>query len=308
MITRGQIYRAVFVQELTGHVVDAQARFAMPANIITKREQSMRIDGASVPIKRFHTLEWPLLRECDISSLRQMCGQGWPVTCYVIGFNVHGIWAVGENLDVTDIRRGPGTMAGSMATMRSHTFDGAIYQSYNLVEGIPWACTDSYAIPTLIGSGSGAGLGSGSGDLQEWMLARIGQTGWDGPHWDPGGPGASVDFMGTLTKSGTIDPVLSWILPLQGATLEISGDENATQARFYDWSGNLLSGTITKTNGIPSASGVIPDGTWRVEFSVDEADVQPIIQITNPGPMIDPRPGIYVGSDKVQIGVPGWST
>ena len=310
MVTRGQIYRAVFVQPLTGHVVDAQARFSMPSNIITTTEKTMRVDGTSRVISRLHSLSFPLLRECDISSLRQMCGQGWPVICYVIGFNVHGVWAVAESLDVTDVRRAPASMAGSAASLRSHVFDGAIYQSYNLVEGIPWACTSSYQLPVAsgLGSGSGAGIGSGSGSLQDYILARAGQTGWDGPAWDPGGRGAEVDFVGELTKSGQIDPTLSMIMPIQGATLKISGEENATQARFYDWSGVQLPGTITKTNGIDSASGQVPDGTWRIVFSVDEAHVQPIIEITNPGPEIDPRPGIYVGPDKVQNGVPQWSS
>jgi len=310
MTARGQIHRAVFYQEQTGHVVDAHARFAMPSPIVSTSENYVTIDGAEEVISRDRTLEFQLLRECDISHLRQMKGQCWPVRCLVIGFDRHDVWAVGESLDMIDIRRGPANMAGALARLQSHVFDGAIYQSDNIIEGIPWACTSSTALPQAPAGGSGSGaapVASGSGMVDQWALLRLHQSGWVGPFWDPMAAGTSVDFSGVLDKGSNPSPNLSMVLPIQGATLLLTGGWTGSVS-YFDWSGNALPASIAKTVDINDVSGKVPDGTWSILITVLASDEQPIVRITSPGPLIDPRPGIYVGSDGVQAGIPIWSS
>ncbi len=299
MPARDGYIRAVFVQEMTGFCVDLPGMQLLAAATPQTRERTMRVGGSSRPISRRHSLALPIIRECDISALRDMCAQAWPVTCYLLGWKRHQVWAVASQMDLIDQRRGPSAMAGAAVQLRSTVFDGAIYQGENLLGGVPWQCTESTVVPGTAGSGSGADA--------DYALYREGQTGWQGPFWDPGGAGASVDFPGQLTKSGSEDPSIDLFMPIQGATLRMAPAGVAIAVFFYDWSGALISGSV-KATADASKDVLVPDGTWQITVAIDEADQQPQLLVVNAGQALDPRYGIDVGNDKVQSGVPHWTT
>jgi len=306
MPARDGYTRAIFVQEMTGHCVDVPGSMILGAATPTVSERTIDIDGVRRVVARRHVLNLPIINECHITALRRMCQQQWPVTAYLLGWKRHQVWAVAEMLDVLDERSGPGTMAGGLVRLQSNIFQGAIFQSDNLLEGYPWTCTEVLQFAEDFGSGSGA-FGSGSGSNQEFGLFRQNQTGWRGPFWDPFGRGASVDFSGTLVKSGNNDPTLTWILPIEGARIKLEGDQVALSIFYFDWTGNLL-GALIKTASADDATGTVPTGTWTIEASVDEANVQPRMLVTFTGVALDPRTGITVGDDKLQVGIPEWTT
>ena len=308
MPTRDGYARCIFVQEASGFCVDVPAHMMLLASTPKVIEKTMVVNGSSRTVARTHLLQMPIINECHISALRDMCALDEPVTMYILGMKRHQVWSVPERLDLVDARRGPASMAGAVVRLQSHAYEAGIFQSDNLLEGFPWSCASSVVRPGSASSGSGQGYGSGSGaiDNEYWFL-QPGKEDFVGPYWNPGGPSASVDFTGQLTKSGNIDPVIDWILPIQGATLTIEEVANDMTLYFYDWSGSLIS-SINKPLGTESVSVVVPDETWRIAFSIDSADVDPRVTVASAGASLEPRVGIDKLANGSWIGVPAWSS
>ena len=307
MPTRDGYARCIFVQEASGFCVDVPGHMMLLAATPTVDEQLMVVNGSSRPIARTHVLQLPIINECHISALRDMCALDEPVTVYMLGMKRHQIWSVPECLDLVDARRGSANMAGAVVRLQSHAYEAGIFQSDNILEGFPWNCASSVARAGSAASGSGTyGSGSGSVDNEFWFL-QPGKTDFVGPYWDPGGPGASTDFTGVLTKSGSIDPVLDWILPIQGATLTIEESVNDMTVYFYDWSGALIS-SANKPTGTESLNVLVPNETWRILFSVDEAGIDPRVTVASAGASLEPRVGIDKLANGSWIGVPAWSS
>jgi len=304
MPARDGYIRIIFIQEVTGMVVDIGALMAQNTASPTVDEKRMAFDGTERVLSRTRLLEVPIHRECDIQYLRIMADLEWPVTAYLFGMAVHDIWAVGELLDVQDARRGAGNMAGAIARLSSIVFDGAFGQSDNLIGNIPWECTESILIPGEAGSGSGSLFGSG--DASNWKLLETYRKGFEGPTWDPRGDGASVDVAGQLTKSAGGNPILDLVLPCQGSTLRLGGEDVLFSLLCFDWSGNLLS-SVSKTDATEQTIK-IPDGTWTIRLSVDSAGQIPEVTVDSPGRAVDPRVGLYVGDDGVVTGIPSWTS
>lgn len=298
-IARDGYNRIIFVQEVTGAVVDIDGLAALNTSTPVVNESTMFFGGTRRVISRNRVLEVPIIRECHVQFLRVMKNQGWPVTCYLFGVGVHDVWAVGELLDVQDARRGAGSFAGAIARLESRVFDGAFGQSFNLVGNIPWACTQS--IQTY-----GVGSGSGSGSGNDFKLLETYRQGYKGPAWDPRGNSASVDITGELTKSGDRDPDLDLFLPCQGATLGLGGLDVSFTLTAFDWSGNILD-QATKS-GSTDTTLKIPNKTWRLHLAVDSADQIPELTVVNPGRAVEPRMGLYVPPSGVVAGVPEWTS
>jgi len=307
MPTRDGYGRCIFVQEASGFCVDVPGHMMLLKATPEVKEKTMVVNGSSRTIARTWLLQLPIINECHISALRDMCALDEPVAVYILGLKRHQLWSVPERLDVVDVRRGPANMAGAMVRLQSHAFEAGIFQSDNILEGFPWSCTSSVVKRGSAASGSGQIFGSGSGVIDnEYWLLKPGKEDFVGPYWNPGSPDTSVDFTGELTKGDGIDPVLDWILPIQGATLTIEESANNMTLYFYDWSGSLISST-NKPSGTDSLNVVVPDETWRIVFSVDEADVDPRVTIASVGAALEPRVGIDKLANGNWIGVPAWS-
>lgn len=308
MPTRDGYYRAVFVQEATGFCVDIPGHLMLLGATPSMDEKTMSVNGSSRPVSRVYKLDLKIIDECHISALRDMCAINERVTMYIIGLKRHQVWSVPEKLDVVDRRGGSGSMAGARVHLQSHAFHAGIFQSDNILEGFPWSCTESRVIAGSAASGSGQLYGSGSGvfDNNFWLLPE-GQQDFVGPYWNPGAAGASVDISGKLTKADGIDPELDWILPIQGATITLEDADVAMTVFFHDWSGSII-GSQTKALGTDSLNVLVPDGTWRVVFSVDEADAPPRVTIASAGQSLDPRGGRDKIGVRSFVGIPEWST
>jgi type I site-specific restriction endonuclease len=60
---------------MTGFVVDVPGHNMLLSDVVKMTERTMAIDGTSRPIARNHNLDLPIINECHISSLRDMCAR-----------------------------------------------------------------------------------------------------------------------------------------------------------------------------------------------------------------------------------------
>jgi hypothetical protein len=87
----------------------------------------------------------------------------------------------------------------------------------------------------------------------------------------------------------------------------MEGDNVEFSISFYDWSGNLLA-TTTKLTTDDAKLVTVPDKTWRVVVTVESAEVQPVLRVPYAGAILQPRVGIDVRDNKVQNGIPSWTS
>lgn len=241
--------------------------------------------GTKKAIARFRRLVIPVFDEDTLKHLEVMRKEGCEIRAIAIGGGSHIVWELDSAINLVPFGGSPGQITGANLELETDIFEGSIYQSSDLLSGVPWACEDA----TLDGG----------------TYYLPGPTGYTGNRWVMAS-GQSVDEDGTLTGSGT--PQLTMHFPLQGATVQLKGAWIGSM-KTLDHSGATLSTTNKLTNGsLPTAT--IDDGTWNIQFDVTTASSAPELHVTDAGDLESNRTGDCIDcSDPTTTGTtPGWST
>lgn len=289
---RTQFGRIVFFQTRTGFCVDIGPSEALTSQGPGTTEEFLVVEGTELAISRSHFFQVPVLMAHHIEILRTMSQLGCDTRVYALAgaAGVSQVWDVPDSkLIVEDINRGPRNFGGALVTLRSSIYSGAIFQGRNLLSGIPFECTRTITVFNVDGLGCGSGFGSGgSGQGQDLALRSFNGDHFVGPYWSPDAVGASVDMSGRLTLGTASGLDLSTIFPLQGATLQFSGEFSLTWS-FYDWNSQLVSsGSHT---GLGTTDVLVPSNAWRFDINVTEASSIPNLEVVSPGLALDPRIG-----------------
>lgn len=286
---RTQYGRIVFFQPRTGFCVDIGPTQALASEGPGTTEEYLVVDGSELAISRSHFFQVPVLLAHHIETIRLMKQLGCDVRMYALAgaSGVCQVWDVPDSkIYIEDVNRGAKNFGGAKVTIRSSVFAGAIYQGRNLLQGIPFECTRTIEVFNVDGLGCGSGFGSGQG--ADLSLRSFNEDHFVGPYWSPNAAGSSVDMTGRLTLGSATSVDFSTILPLQGATLQFSG-EFSLDWMFFDWNSSLLSsGSHT---GPGSTDVLVPSNAWRFDINVTEASSIPNLEVVSPGLALDPRIG-----------------
>ena len=223
--------------------------------------------GTRKAIARQRDMIIQVFDETHVDTLRIMHKEGCEMRCIAVGDETAIVWEMDSEINFIENNDGIGGFSGGNLIFFNAVKWGSIYQSKNILAGIPWACETA------------------TDDGGTFYLP--GPDGWTGNRWQ-GASGDSVDEDGLATITGS-DLRLEMYFPMQGATINLT-NAWAGSVDYLDFSGATIS-TTTKSTKLLDSSETIPDETWKILVKVTSADSEPTIHVTNPGSMEDPRRG-----------------
>lgn len=280
-----KVDRIVVFQPRSGWVCDLGPGSALSPLYNPNEEYFRTGAGTSEAVARSRPLTIPVFDDDKITHLRKMKREGCEIRAIIIG-GTHLYWGMDSEINLVEFGGQPGAVSGANVVLNSDLFSGAVYQSNDLLSGIPWECETAETI-------------SGT-------IYFPGPKGWNGPRYVVGS-GQSTDETGTLSGSGS--PQLEIHFPLEGLQFTLGGSF-VGDMKTLDFSGNTLS-TFSKPGVSGDETGTIDDGTWKIQINVTSADGRPTLKVTDAGALVSDRVGECVDCsdlDAEAASAPAWSS
>lgn len=277
--------RIVVYQPRSGWVCDIGPNQMLQARFSADEDYFPTAAGTARAISRVRRFEIPVIDNDIAKRLDIMHKQGCEMRVIALGWSNHVIWEMDSEVNLVPFRRGARSFAGASLIFESNVFNCSVYQSEDLLGGIPWHCNDA----TLDGAN----------------YYFPGPSGYQGNRWLVSS-GDAVDAGGAFSGSGT--PSLTMHFPLEGAGLQLSGGWTGS-LKTLDHSGATLA---TYSKGISDTIDLtIDDGTWKIVVTATIAGILPLVSITSPGAIVSPRTGVCVDCTNLSAtaqSAPGWSS
>lgn len=243
--------------------------------------------GTNRAVSRTRTLEIPIMDNDKIDHIRTMWFEGCEIRVICLGWNSHIVWDLDSEINLVPYRGGPRSFTAERLVLNTDVFLGSVYQSDNIIGGVPWACTTS----TLDTSDNNYYLST--------------PAGWQGNRWQDSDTDASITSGGAFSGTGSL--TMEMYFPLEGADVQMSGDWLG-QMRTLDHSGATLT---TTAKNLSTNDATIDDGTWKIAIQVDSASEQPVLYITDPGDIASNRAGVCIDCTDLSAeagSAPSWSS
>ena len=251
--------RIVVFQPRSGWVADMVSGQFGPPSFEASEQYFETGQGRQEPVSRTRRWTIPVV-DLDVAHhLRIMQREGCEIQAIGVGFNLHTMWLSSSAVNVVPFRNRAGQLGGVNLVLENSLFETGIWQGENILSGIPWECQ--------------TGTASGSD------FVFPGPSGYDGPMWDVKGTDAEVEADGTLTVSGSGNPELEIVFPLEGATLDAT-DGWSGSIKHQDWSGATLATTFVSGSG---GNFTVYDGTWSLLLTVTSGTAAPGFTVVHPG-------------------------
>lgn len=278
--------RIVIFQPRNAWVCDLGAGSALTPRFNTSEDRFDTAAGTRKPVARSRQLVIPVFDETKLAHLRVMWKEGCEIRAILLGGGSNIVWELDSEFNLVEFGGGPGQVTGANIELETDLFSGSIYQSHDLLSGIPWDCEDA----TLSGG----------------TYYLPGPSGWLGNKWVVSS-GDTVDEFGLFVGSGA--PQLEMYFPVQGAAFTLGGTFTGN-IKTLDHSGATLTTTAKGTAGV-DVTGTIDSGTWKIQINVTTASTRPQLTITDPGSLASDRVGECVDCsdpDAVATSTPAWSS
>ena len=281
--------RIVIYQPRNGWVVDLGAgRCTAPVYNVGESYFNTGA-GTRKSVSRTREMIIQVFDETSIDILRIMHKEGCEMRAIAIGEKSFIVWNIDSEINFVEQNGGVGGFSGANLIFNTDVFSGSIYQSEDLMGGVPWEC-ETASLDT---------------DGSTYVLP--GSSGYQGDRWVVSS-GDSVDEDGLATYSGNM--TLTFIAPLEGARLNFTGTWAGT-IKTLDWSGATLA-TYNKLIATTDQSVTVDDGTWKIEVQVGaSASTRPVCKLLAAGSLADPRRGGCIDCSDLSVTLstaPSWTS
>lgn len=264
MIARDRYDRIVLWLSNQGWVADVAGREARTTATPSAEISGFRAgDGTTRALRRRHSFELQAYGREVRNHVRRIASIGCRARMVALSWGgAHQFWYEPTHLQFRDTRSGIRDFAGGIVRLDTRVATPAVWQSNNLIDGIPWRCGEAVA------------------DGASWILRDPFTSGYEGPEWIVS-EGDTVSCVGVAALDD--EATLTLELPIGGATIMLSGATGTLSA--LGWAGASIE---TVANDVAL---VLPFNTWEVELVVTSADGPPRLEVIRPGQALPPRFG-----------------
>lgn len=266
-----------------GHVVDLGGHRSVGSGTPEQTETRFNLAaGDSRARQRTNRFEISTIDDGVRAFLRLMRHMGCKAR--LVAFSpggAHEFWYQEARIQFIDRRSGDLAFAGGTVILENRIFNPGIWQSDNLLEGVPWYG----AVATS--------------DGVTFYLESPTLNAYEGPKW-VGSSGDSVNFEGLATIATSF--VLTIEFPCEDAWIRLS-DAGATvfgTLEAQDWNGVTI-GTVAQ--GIAFK---VPRKTWHLVITITAASTQPRLEVIRSGAIRDPRFGDFETDCATRVASPYW--
>lgn len=281
-VKRRLFNRVVIWDTKGGTILDLPSRYVLSGASPSISEEYVDLaNGSQVPVRRTSEVQVPITaNELDVLAeviQRSKC----PVKAAFIGQEGTDsfLWLEPTRLQVRDPQVETGLQAQKVLELKSKVFYPGIWESEDLVGGIPWQGTEGVVFEDIEGSPT---------RLEPKGEPRFG---YRGPGWEVSSESDSVDLKGEAQLSS--DAKLDFDFPVWGATLTIDTIVGFSLGNIVVNALNFNKSVIKTVTAQDDTEFVIPEKTWSIEISVSSSTARPKVRVKNTNVK---RPAIaYVG-------------
>jgi len=271
-VRRRLFERIAIFQPSSGTIIDLPTRYVLGLSGPEESEEYTRLaSGSKLPTRRTMRVQVPVTHK-ELALFGEIFHRTkCPVQAAFIGGadTDNWLWLEPVRLQVRDPEISGGLQAEKVFDLESSVFYPGIWESTDLIGGVPWQGTKGHEFTDLAGKPV---------RLEPEGNPRLG---YQGPGWEVDAESDTVDSVGESSLSS--EATLRFNFPMWGATLRVD------TLLGYQLSGVVVNALDFNRSVLKSVTGsagttiTLPDRTWAVEVRVSSSSSRPKILVDSVG-------------------------